>query len=98
MKEGKLLGHIISQEGIRIDMKRVEAINRIELPQNKFEVQLFLGKVNFIRRFIAALAEIVKYITNMIGKYQDIRSTPEAKQTFEGMKWAIAEATYTCKP
>jgi len=26
MKEGKLLGHIISQEGIRIDPKRVEAI------------------------------------------------------------------------
>ena len=30
-KEGKLLGHIISQEGIRIDPQRVEAINKIEL-------------------------------------------------------------------
>lgn len=32
MKEGKLLSHIISQEGIRIDPKRVEAIQKNELP------------------------------------------------------------------
>ena len=35
MKEGKLLRHIISQEGIRIDAKRVEAINKIDLHRNK---------------------------------------------------------------
>ena len=46
MKEGKLLGHIISREGIKIDPNRVEAIRKIELPRNKVEVQSFLGKVN----------------------------------------------------
>jgi len=37
MKEGNFLSHIISQEGIRIDPKRVEAIQKIELPRNKTE-------------------------------------------------------------
>ena len=78
MKEGKLLGHIISQEGIEIDPNRVEAIRKIELPWNKEEVQSFLGKVNFLRIFIAAFAEIVKYITNMLGKDQEIRWMPKA--------------------
>ena len=32
MKEGNLLGHIISQEGIRIDPKSVDVIHKIELP------------------------------------------------------------------
>jgi len=32
MDEGKLLGHIISKEGIRIDPARVEAIQRIDFP------------------------------------------------------------------
>ena len=54
MKEGNLLGHIISQEGTKIDPKRVEAIRKIELPQNKVEVQSFLGKVNFMRSFIVS--------------------------------------------
>ena len=82
MKEGKLPGHIISQEGIMIDPKRVEVNCKIELPRNKFEVHSFLGKVNFLRRFIVAFAKIVRYITNMLGKEKEIKCTPEAKQSF----------------
>ena len=35
MDEGKLLGHIISKDGIYIDPSRVEEIQHIELPWNK---------------------------------------------------------------
>jgi hypothetical protein len=35
MSEGKLLGHIISIGGIKIDPKRVEAIQEIGIPINK---------------------------------------------------------------
>jgi len=42
MDEGKLLGHIISKYGIRIDPARVQAIQQIDLPWNKKEIQLFL--------------------------------------------------------
>ena len=47
-----------------IDPKRVEEIKKIELPQNKVEVQSFLGKLNFLRIFIAAFDKIVKYRVN----------------------------------
>jgi hypothetical protein len=33
--EGKLLGHIIAKDGVKIDLERVEAIKRIPLPQTK---------------------------------------------------------------
>ena len=52
LEEGKLLGHIISKNDIRIDPARVEAIGQIALPRNKKEVQSFIGKVNFLRSFI----------------------------------------------
>jgi len=35
MPEGKLLGHIISTGGIKINSKRVCAIQQIEIPRNK---------------------------------------------------------------
>jgi hypothetical protein len=38
MKEGKLLGHIVSAEGVRIDPSRVEAIHTLSLPRSKKEV------------------------------------------------------------
>jgi hypothetical protein len=42
----------------------VAAIQKINIP--KKEVQYFLGRVNILRRFIPNLAEIIKFITNML--------------------------------
>ncbi len=42
--EGKLLGFIISQEGIMIDPERTEAITRISPPSSKKAMQSFWGK------------------------------------------------------
>jgi len=38
MSEGKLLGHIISKDDIRVDPARVEAIQQLEQPRNKKEI------------------------------------------------------------
>ena len=32
--EGKLLGHIISKDGVKVDPERVEAIKKVPLPHN----------------------------------------------------------------
>ena len=56
LEEGKLLGHIISKDGIQIDLARIEAILQIQHPRSIRELQAFLGKINFLRRFISNLA------------------------------------------
>ena len=58
MEEGKILVHIISERGIKIDLDRVATIQQIGLPKNKKEIQSFLGKVNFLRRFITNFVEV----------------------------------------
>jgi hypothetical protein len=35
MQEGKLLGYIVSKDGIKVDQKRIEAIYKINIPRNK---------------------------------------------------------------
>ena len=52
LSEGKLLGHIVSAEGVKIDPVRVEAIQKLSIPRSKRDIQSFLGKINFVRRFI----------------------------------------------
>jgi len=42
LKEGKLLGHIISKYGIRIDPDRIQAILQVPHPRNIKELQAFL--------------------------------------------------------
>ena len=53
---GKFLGFIIHEKGIEIDPKKIEAMKKVEAPTYKKELQKFLGKVNFLRRFISNLS------------------------------------------
>lgn len=68
VSEGKLLGHIISKDGVKIDPKRVEAIERIHLPPTKKALQSFFENINFVRRFIPNFAEVVKPINKLLKK------------------------------
>jgi hypothetical protein len=52
MTEGKLLGFIVSKLGIVIDPERTKAISQISFPHNKKNMKSFLGKINFVRRFV----------------------------------------------
>jgi hypothetical protein len=93
MEEGKLLGHIISKEGIKVDPNRVEGILKIGIPRSKKEVQYFLGKVNFLRRFIPNM-----HITNMLKKGNEIKWTPDARKSFEDIKVALTKAPVLANP
>ena len=77
LQEDKLLGHIISKEGIRIKPKRIDGILQINHPRNIKELQSFIGKINFSRRFIPNLAELLRDMTNMLKR--------------EGVKWTLEE-------
>jgi hypothetical protein len=78
MKEGKLPGHIVFAEGVRIDPSRVEEIQTLSLPRSRKEVQYFLGKINFLRRFVSNFAELVKLITTMLRKENKVKWTAES--------------------
>ena len=98
LEKGKLLGHIISKDGIKIDPDRVSAILNLGEPRSKKEIQSFLGHVNFLRRFIPSFAEILMNITYMLKKGHEIKWTAEAKKYFKEIKQAISEAHVLVSP
>jgi hypothetical protein len=55
-------------------------------------VQSFLGKVNFPRRFIPNLAEIIKHIKNMLRKGNDIKWTSKSRKSFEDIKVELTKS------
>jgi hypothetical protein len=52
---GKFLGFIIHEHGIEIDPDRIKSIRNVGPPTCNLEVQKFLGKINYLRRFISKL-------------------------------------------
>jgi hypothetical protein len=91
MQEGRLLGHIVSAEGVRIDPSRVEAIQTLSLPRSKKEVQAFLGKINFLRRFVSNFSELVKHITTMLRKGNKVKWITEPREYFDQIKRALTK-------
>eukprot|EP00253_Pinus_taeda_P033705 PITA_33705 len=90
MEEGKLLGHIISKDGIRIDSACVQAIQQIDLPRNKKEIQSFNGKMNFLHRFVPNLTKHLKEMTNMLKKDSQVKWTEEVIKSFNLVKLGLS--------
>jgi hypothetical protein len=63
---GKFLGFIIHEHGIEIDPDRFKSIRNVGPPTCKVEVQKFLGKVNYLRRFISNLARKIDAFTPIL--------------------------------
>jgi hypothetical protein len=76
----------------------IEAIQKVEHPRNIKELQSFIGKINFLRRFIPNLAEILRNITNMLKKDTKIKWNTESKQLSEQVKCALTHAPVLINP
>ena len=77
-----LLGHIISKNGIKFALERVKFISRIHFPVNKKVMQSFLGKINFLHKFISDYAQIFKPLQEMIKKYDTYKWDKREKDAF----------------
>ena len=50
---GRLLGFVVSKKGIEIDPDKVRAIQDLPSPRTTREVRSFMGRLNYIARFIS---------------------------------------------
>ena len=50
---GKLLGFIVSQRGIEVDLEKIKVIVEMKTLRTEKEIQEFLGRIQYINRFIA---------------------------------------------
>jgi hypothetical protein len=96
--EGKLLGHIIAKDGVKMDPERVEAIQKVPLPPTKKSLQSFLGQINLVRRFIPNLAKIMKPLLKLLKKYVKCEWTEEGRNAFKSIKDAIGKSSVLISP
>ena len=89
---GNFLGFIIHQRGIEIDPGKIEAIRKIAAPTCKKKMQKFLGKVNYLRRFIVNLAGKIDAFTPILRLKNDDEFTWGARQqeAFEKIKACLS--------
>ena len=68
VKYGRLLGFIVSKEGIRFDPLKVEVILQLSPPRKIRHLQCLQGMANFLRRFVINFANLTKGLMRLLKK------------------------------
>ena len=65
-----MLGFFITQRGIEFDPSKIEAITVVQAPRSEREVREFLGKIQYISRFISKLTMTCDPLFKLLRKNQ----------------------------
>ena len=69
VKEGFVLGHLISEKGIEVDQAKIEVIERLPPPISVKGVRGFFVHAGFYRRFIKDFPKIAHPLCKLLEKY-----------------------------
>ncbi|XP_042145244.1 uncharacterized protein K02A2.6-like [Ixodes scapularis] len=64
----RYLGHIVTNEGLALDPGRLQDILEVKEPKNRKELQVFLGMVNFVARFVPNMSTITAPFRELLKK------------------------------
>ena len=86
VKQGIVLGHVISSRGIEVDKAKVDTIQSLPYPTSVQEVRSFLGHVGFYRRFIKDFSKIALPLCKLLQKDVTFEFDEECKKAFDKLK------------
>ncbi|CAL0323398.1 unnamed protein product [Lupinus luteus] len=91
VKSGRVLGFIVSQKGIEVDPDKVKAIVEMPAPRTEKEVRGFLGRLNYISRFISQLTSTCEPIFKLLRKNHAVKWNEDCQSAFEKIKQYLTE-------
>ena len=57
----QFLGHVVSKEGIFVDLAKIGAVSKWPAPTNVTEIQSFLGLAGYYRRFVEGFSTLLHH-------------------------------------
>ncbi|XP_016195143.1 uncharacterized protein LOC107636125 [Arachis ipaensis] len=97
-EEVKFLGHVVSRNGIAVDLAKVEAVTEWGRPTSVIEVRSFLGLASHYRRFIKDFSQTALLITKLTHKDAPFVWMSECEESFETLKERLTTAPVLVLP
>ncbi|KAJ9556024.1 hypothetical protein OSB04_010638 [Centaurea solstitialis] len=98
VKEGIVLGHLISKRGIEVDKAKLEVIEKLPEPTTVKGIRSFLGHAGFYRRFIKDFSKISKPLCLLLQQDHAFDFNEECRIAFNILKKALVTAPVVVTP
>nr|KYP73910.1 Retrovirus-related Pol polyprotein from transposon 17.6 [Cajanus cajan] len=92
------LGFIVSKEGVRVDPKKIKAIQEWPTPRNVSEVRSFHGFASFYRGFVPNFSTISSPLNELVKKDVPFDWTIKHDQAFQLLKDQLTNAPIPALP
>ena len=93
LPEVEFLGHVVGADGIKVDPKKTDAIQRWPVPQDVHQVRMFLGLAGYYRKFVKGFSHIVAPLVELTKKAVSVsvvnRWGVAEQSAFEAVKQAL---------
>ncbi|KAD7477782.1 hypothetical protein E3N88_00918 [Mikania micrantha] len=98
VREGVVLGHVISERGMEVDRAKINVISTLPPPTNVKGIRSFLGHAGFYRRFIKGFSVITKPLCNLLLKDVPFEFDDECLKSFNLLKEQLVAAPILQSP
>ncbi|KAL5579626.1 hypothetical protein UlMin_012068 [Ulmus minor] len=98
VKEGIVLGHKVSQDGLEVDKAKVETIEKLPPPVSVKGIRSFLRHAGFYRRFIKDFSKVAKPLCNLLEKDRKFDFDENCLKAFLELKKKLSSAPVIVAP
>ncbi len=84
-------GHVLTENGLKIDPSKVRAIQEMPSPQSKSDLETILGMINYLQRFAPNLPEMTSPLRQLLKKDSIFRWDPEHETALNKIKGVITQ-------
>ncbi|KAM1052768.1 hypothetical protein ACFX2J_000354 [Malus domestica] len=92
VKQGIVLGHIISENGIEVDKSKIDLVRHLPSPTSVREVRSFLGHAGFYRRFIKYFSKVAQPLCRLLQKDVTFEFNEACTASFNQLKELLTMA------
>ncbi|CAN6562546.1 unnamed protein product [Malus baccata var. baccata] len=98
VRQGIVLGHIVSERGIEVDKSKIDLVRYLPSPTSVREVCSFLGHAGFNRRFIKDFSKISNPLCRLLQKDVAFDFNEECEKAFNHLKEMLTSAPIIVPP